>query len=356
MTRRQDDSADLSGPSSSGVRRGATLVALLLAVAYAAMFLVAGTEDIRVAASRMEVGFLFLPLLATTLSYVTMSLSYDGIVRAAGARIGARDMLRITLVANTANYIVPTGGLTGFALRMLFFTKRGIAPGTAVAISFTQTLLTNLMLVVFVVFGMGHLLVAGGIDGSSLVAAAAATGLLGAGFLLLVLMIYSTALRRRVLELAARFTDSVLDRLGRRGSLGDRASRFFVHIEEGMALFAGRPGAMAVPSFWIFLDWLFMMGTLWSGFYATGASVEFSVIAIAFSVSSVAAFLSFVPAGAGILEGALAGTLAGLGVPLAESLLPIFLYRLCYFVLPTIVSFFLAHGAFTGAGFSEDVV
>jgi len=43
---------------------------------------------------------------------------------------------------------------------------------------------------------------------------------------------------------------------------------------------------------------------------------------IAFSVSSVASFITFVPAGAGVLEGALAGTLHGLGVPLGDSLLP----------------------------------
>ena len=115
-----------------------------------------------------------------------------------------------------------------------------------------------------------------------------------------------------------------------------------------MALFAGRPGEMLMPSVWIFFDWLFMMGALWSAFYATGDSVSFSLIAIAFSVSSVASFVTFVPAGAGVLEGALAGTLAGLGVPLGDSLLPIFLYRFCYFIVPTFLAFVLAHGAFTG--------
>ena len=123
--------------------------------------------------------------------------------------------------------------------------------------------------------------------------------------------------------------------------------RFFVHIDEGMALFAGRPREMLMPSFWIFFDWLFMMGALWSAFYATNVEVGFSVIAIAFSVSSVASFVTFVPAGAGVLEGALAGTLVGLGVPLGDSLLPIFVYRFSYFIVPTLVAFVLAHGAFT---------
>lgn len=360
MSRRPDSSTtddERKGmPQRSSLRRGASLVIVLLVVAYAAMSQIAGAEEVRDAWQRMEWHFLTLPLLATLLSYVTLSLSYEGIVRAAGANIGSRDMFRITLVANTANYIFPSGGLTGFALRLVFFTKRGITPGTAVAISFTQTLLTNLMLVLFVVYGMGNLLLTGRIGGASLVAAGIATGLLGVGFGLLLVMIYSTPMRGRVLLFAARASDRLLDWLGRRASLGERAQRFFIHVEEGMSLFAGRPREMLMPSVWIFFDWLFMMGALWLGFYATGVPISFSLVAIAFSVSSVASFVSFVPAGAGVMEGALAGTLAGLGVPLGDSLLPIFLYRFCYFVVPTVISFFLAHGAFTGARRAEDVL
>ncbi|MBI5506413.1 MAG: flippase-like domain-containing protein [Deltaproteobacteria bacterium] len=345
-----------AGSQRASMRRGGAIVALALAAAYTAMFLVAGTEDLHAAWDRMEAHFLVLPLLATFFSYLTMSFSYEGIVRAAGARISSRDMLRITLVANTANYIFPTGGLSGFAFRLVFFTKRGMSAGTAVAISFTQTLLTNLMLVLFVVFGMVNLLLTGGIRGVSLVAAAVATGLLSAGFLLLVLMISIEGVRRRVVETGARLVDRILDRTGYHGRFAARAKHFFIHVEEGMALFAGRPGAMAIPSVWIFLDWLFMMGALWLGFYATGRQVSFSIVTIAFSVSSVAAFLSLVPAGAGVLEGALAGTLAGLGVPLGDSLLPIILYRFCYFIVPTVISFFLAHGAFSGVQPPEEVV
>jgi phosphatidylglycerol lysyltransferase len=113
---------------------------------------------------------------------------------------------------------------------------------------------------------------------------------------------------------------------------------------------------MLMPSVWIFFDWLFMMGALWSAFYATGVDVGFSVVAIAFAVSSVASFVTFVPAGAGVLEGALAGTLAGLGVSLGDSLLPIFLYRVCYFVVPTLVAFLVARGAFTGATPAEEIL
>jgi len=345
-----------SASQARSLRRGVFLVMLLLILAYAAMSQIAGAESLGQAWDRLEWHFLLLPLAATLLSYITMSLSYEGIVRAAGANIGSRDMMRITLVANTANYIFPSGGLTGFALRLVFFTKRGISPGTSVAISFTQTLLTNLMLILFVVYGLVNFLITGRIAGTILLVATITTGLMIAGFGLLLVMIYSSPVRRRVLVFAARAVDAALDRIGRRATLGTRANRFFVHIDEGMALFAGRPGEMLMPSVWIFFDWLFMMGALWLAFYATGTPVSFSLIAIAFSVSSVLSFVTFVPGGAGVLEGALAGTLAALGVPLGDSLLPIFVYRFCYFIVPTLLAFVFAHGAFTGDKSAAEVL
>lgn len=60
------------------------------------------------------------------------------------------------------------------------------------------------------------------------------------------------------------------------------------------------------------------------------------------------------PGGAGVLDGALAASFAGMGVPLHDSLLPIFIYRLSYFLLPAVVSLVLARGAFAGENTAMD--
>jgi hypothetical protein len=44
-------------------------------------------------------------------------------------------MCRITLVANAANYLLSTGGLSGFALRMYLFARRGIPPAAPLTLS-----------------------------------------------------------------------------------------------------------------------------------------------------------------------------------------------------------------------------
>jgi uncharacterized protein (TIRG00374 family) len=337
---------EADGGLRSRLLRGTAGVGLVLVIAYSAMLVVTGRANLLEAASNLDPRLLALPFIATFFSYLTMSLSYEGIVRAAGATLRSRDMLRITFIANTANYVLPSGGLTGFALRLVFFTRRGITAGRAVAISFTQTMLTNLMLVVFVVYGLLNLLASREIAGFSLVAALVMAGGLIVILILCLAMIYRPSVRAPILEFAARLCDRLLELTRQHERFGSRVRRLFAHVGDGMDLVASSPGAMVVPSLWIFLDWLFMIGTLYLGFYATGYPITFSAVTIAFSVSIILAIVSFVPGGAGVLEGALAATFHGLGVPLQDSLLPIFLYRVSYFGFPAVVSLIVLRGAF----------
>ena len=152
------------------LRRGLLLTGIGLILVYAWMLLVADEAGLAKTIARSDPRLLPLPLIATLLSYVTMSLSYEGIARAAGAESSSRDMLRITFVANTANYVLPTGGLSGFALRLVFLSKKGMPGGRAVLVCFTQTLLTNLMLMVFVVYGLVHLILSGRLTGAAIIA------------------------------------------------------------------------------------------------------------------------------------------------------------------------------------------
>src|SRR5205823_374218 len=84
--------------------------------------------------------------LLTLASYAAMSRSYQGIAEAAGLRLGFPTWLRITFVSNTANYLVTSAGLSGFAVRMYLLSQQRIPTGRAVLISLVQTFLTNFTL------------------------------------------------------------------------------------------------------------------------------------------------------------------------------------------------------------------
>jgi len=157
--------------------------------------------------------------------------------------------------------------------------------------------------------------------------------------------------RRRELRAAllSRVADLVLRlfaRFGRRERYEQRTHRFFLHVEEGMQFFAARPRAMIAPLFWIFLDWIFTVAVLYTACRAVGATVSYADAIVAFSVAIVVAVASFVPGGVGVLEVALAGMFASVGVPTEQAVLAIFVFRVAFYIIPVLLALLLARGAF----------
>ncbi len=326
--------------------RGAVFGGIGLLLVYAAMAWMAGAGEMLEALSGVSPLLLLLPLAATLLSYVTMSLSYEGIARAAGSSVKSLDMLRITFVANAVNYLLPTGGLSGFALRTVMLRKKGVNSGKSVLISFTQTLITNFMLLLFILYGMGHLLL-GSEAGDARVTAAVTVVVVLVLFLgAAATMILRRSLRNRFLGFCARAGHWVLRRLGKQEPQGRRLDLLLSHLNEGMEFLAERPAALSRPVAWIFFDWLFTVGILYAAFYSVGYPATYSQVAVGFSVSIVVAVISFVPGGVGVLEATMAATFAGVGIALKDSFLPIVIFRVCFYVIPVALALLLARGAF----------
>jgi glycosyltransferase 2 family protein len=356
----QPPTSERSGSLRRQLRRGMLLTAVGLVAVYAYMVATAGGRNLAQTLGDLEPHRLVLPLLATFLSYVTMSLSYEGIARAAGAVVRTRDMLRITFVANTANYVLPTGGLSGFALRMLMLNKKGITAGRAVLISFTQTLLTNLMLMVFIIYGLIYMMASRRLQPLSIALVSAVVAVLTLFLGVCLAMVYRQSLRTRLFERLRDLSDRLLVRFGYYERYGRRSHRFFFHIDEGLRFFAAQPRAMLMPLLWIFLDWMFTIGVLYASLYSIGSNVKFGQVVVAFSVGIVFAVLSFVPGGVGVLEVALKQMFESGGVPENESVLAILIFRVSFYVIPVLLSMVLARGAFAeaeeGSSATEDLL
>lgn len=323
------------------------VLGVLLVAVYTYAVMTAGGRDLADVLKTLDPFLLSLPLFATLLSYITMSLSYEGIARAAGSDIRQLDMLRITFVANTANYVLPTGGLSGFALRMMMLQKKGVTAGRAVLISFTQTLLTNVMLVVFILYGLLHMIATGNLDAGS-VAAVTVVSVVLFGFLgSCLLMVYRQSVRDQILGRILDLVELILRRLGYFEHYKVRLHRFFLHIDEGMEFFADRPRAMIGPLAWIFLDWVFTIAVLYAAFYSVGANVSYSDVVIAFSVAIVVAVVSFVPGGVGVLDGTLFAMFARTGIPDEQSVLALMIFRVSFYVIPVLLSLAVARSAFS---------
>src|SRR5690606_1018010 len=160
----------------------------------------------------------------------------------------------------TANYLLATGGLSGFALRMYLFARRGIPAGSAVLISLVQTLLTNLVLLAFVAWGFALLLLSHNLVGRDLWAAGALLASFGVAIVATCVALVRRTWRRGLFYSVTRLIDRLLEHLvphrkPRRSAL----IRFQHNLNVGFDFLLRRPHDMVGPTVYIVLDWVFTL-------------------------------------------------------------------------------------------------
>ena len=303
----------------------------------------ANLEQLRETARGVEPVLVLLPILATVGSYLTMARSYQGIAAAAGYQLPFVDMLRITLVANTANYLLAAGGLSGFALRMYLFLRRGIPAGSAVLVSLVQTLLTNLILLAFVIGGFVLLLLSHSLVGRDLVVASTLLLAFGLLVVLAAVLIFRSSLRRRALLAATDIVYRGLRRfLPHRKPRRLKLLRFQRNLNAGLDFLLERPHEMLAPTLYIVLDWIFTLLVLHTAFVAIGHPVNAGYVVAGFAIGMFFSIVSLVPGGLGILEGSMTAVFTSLDVPLERAVVAILIFRVTYYGLPLLASVLLA--------------
>lgn len=286
---------------------------------------------------------LLLPALATVGSYLTMAWSYQGIARVAGYPMPFAEMCRITLVANTANYLLSTGGLSGFALRMYLFARRGIPAGSAVLISLVQTLLTNLVLLAFVAWGFVLLLLSHNLVGRELWAAGALLAVFSAIVVAMCVALVRRKWRRGLFYSITRLVDRVLERVvphrkPRRSTL----IRFQHNLNVGFDFLLQRPHDMLGPTIYIVLDWIFTLLVLSTAFVAIGTPIAMSHVIAGFAIGMFFSIASLVPGGLGVMDGSMAAVFVTLGVQFEQAVVAILIFRAAYYGLPILATLLLA--------------
>jgi hypothetical protein len=335
------DTASAPPPSFSLTSRS-HLVSWALVLGLTALVLLFVFSDMRAlweAATAMDPWLLAIPFGCAILSFLIMALSYQGIARAAGSEVPFWDMLKITFVANTVNYLVTTGGLSGFAVRMYFFIRLSIPSGTAVTISLVQTFLTNLILLLFVVFGFVYLLQTHELHGFVLGATAALLVVFVIAAMLAIFLLVHRELRRRTLFLLAESTHWILHRFLPRHKPGRvRIWRFQRNLNHGIEFLLSRKRRMILPTLWIVLDWFVTLFILYGAFIAVGYPIPMSFVIVGFAVGVVLSLVSFVPGGLGVMEGSMAAIFARLSVPFETAVVAVLIFRIAYYLFPLLIS------------------
>jgi hypothetical protein len=336
----------LAAPSRLSARTHLLSWAFVLGiVAMALLFVFSDARKLWEIASTIDVWRLSIPLGCAMASYVVMALSYQGIARAAGSEVPFWEMLKITFVANTVNYVVSTGGLSGFAVRLYFFIRLKIPSGTAVIISLVQTFVTNLILLMFVVLGFAYLLTAHTLHGYALGTTAVLLFFFVLAAVLAIVLLLHRGLRRRTLFVMAEAVHWFMHRFLPRHKPGRaRIWRFQRNLNRGIDFMLARKRHMVIPTLWIVVDWIATLLILWGAFVAVHYPIPMSFVVVGFAVGIILSLVSFVPGGLGVMEGSMAAIFASLSVPFETAVVAVLIFRIAYYVLPMIISVFFFRG------------
>jgi uncharacterized protein (TIRG00374 family) len=309
------------------------------------LFVFADTRKLWQTAAEIDVALLLIPFACALASYIAMALSYQGIAAAAGADVPFWEMLKITFVANTVNYIVSTGGLSGFAVRLYFFIRLSIASGTAATISLVQTFITNVILLFFVVVGFAYLLTAHTLHGYALATTSTLLFFFILASALAMLLLFHRTLRRRTLFVMAEAVHWVLHRFAPRHKPGRvRIWRFQRNLNRSIDFLLERKQRMVVPTAWIVVDWIFTLLILYAAFRSVRYPIPLSFVVVGFAVGIILSLVSFVPGGLGVMEGSMAAIFASLSVPFETAVVAVLIFRVAFYVMPMIVSVFFFRG------------
>jgi uncharacterized protein (TIRG00374 family) len=175
------------------------------------------------------------------------------------------------------------------------------------------------------------------------------------GFTIVVLassvILVRAALRRRILGWITELVHHGLERLTpQRRPHRFRLLRFQRNVSAGVEFLLQRPADMVAPTAYIVLDWVFTLLTLHTAFVAIGYPIPPSYVIAGFAIGMFFSVVSLVPAGLGILEGSMAAVFASLGVPLEQSVIAILIFRVAYYVLPTLTSLALVRPTLYSSG------
>jgi uncharacterized protein (TIRG00374 family) len=345
--REREESAEYLPVSAESVRSSNWVrVAFVLGLAaFGAIFLFADASELWAVLSRANPWMLSLPLLCMVASYLTMARSYQGIAAAAGYPLPLVDMLKITFVANSMNYLVATGGLSGFAVRMYFFTRLGMPSQTAVIVSLAQTFLTNITLLAFVLVGFGYVFASHTLQGSALVATTILLTLAIVGAAFAGLLLLHPRLRRRTLFWLAESLYWMMHRLlPHRKPARTHIWRYQFNLNRGITFLLSRKEAMMAPLFYITVDWFLTILILYTSFLTVRYWIDFAEVIVGFAVGIVLSLVSLVPGGLGIMEGSMAAVFTGLSVPFETAVVAVLIFRVAYYMMPMITSVFFFRG------------
>lgn len=295
-------------------------------------------------AERIHWRFVAASLGASILSYLMVGLALWEVLRLLGHRLSFAEVFGIGFVSNTANYFVSSAGISGFALKAHLLHKRGVPYGTTVTASVVSSAILYFVLAAIIFQGLVYMVLK--VQGANIQVMESAVGLV-------VLLVTALAMLKLFFdrEIRDRLSRSVF-RLVNHGAYLFSAKeipqedfdRFQEQLENGLSFIRTEKGRLTRAIAYTCLDWGFCMLTLYYGFKAVNEVVPVGKLSTGFAVGQAATLIPLLPGGLGAMEAGMSAVYQRFGIPWESAVVASLIYRIAYYIVPGLMSFFLLWG------------
>ncbi|HEX4047545.1 MAG TPA: flippase-like domain-containing protein [Elusimicrobiota bacterium] len=301
-------------------------------------------DDVRRVGESVSWAWAFAALGCAFASYAMAGMALSETLSVLGHDVGGPSVLGIALVSTTANYVVSAGGVTGFALKAHLLHKRHVPIATTITASAVTSAI--LYAVLALILGQGFvslLLHASGARVAILESAFGLVLLLALSGLIL-LAFFNRSVRGRLSRRLFRWTNRAAYSLSSREIPREDFAQFEMQLTQGLARIRAGKGRLTMTVLYTCLDWGFAMISLWLCFRAVGVLLPLGHLSAAFTTGQAATLIPILPGGLGAAEGSIAALMGGLGVDVGRALVAAMLFRLAYYVAPSLLAVLVLWG------------
>jgi uncharacterized protein (TIRG00374 family) len=301
-------------------------------------------EAVRAAAAEMSWGWAFAALVCALASHAMGGLALSAVLTLLGHPLGAPTVLGISLVSTTANYVISTGGVSGFALKAHLLHKRLVPIATTIVASALTSVILYAVLAAILTQGIATL--AFKLQGSRV---GLVEGFVGLGVLIvaaggLIVLFLNGKLRNKATRRVFHWSNQAAFRLSSRQIPPENFLAFEKQMSQGLARIRHEQGRLTLAVLFTCLDWGFAMISLWMCFKAVGDPLPLGPLSAIFAVSQGATLIPVLPGGLGAAEGSTAAVLVALGYDGGRAVVAALLYRAAYYLVPSLLSILVLWG------------
>jgi uncharacterized protein (TIRG00374 family) len=272
----------------------------------------------------------------TVISYFSFSSAFVATNRLFQINVDRWKLFEVGYISIAVDNILALSGAAGLSIRIILLRPYGVKTSRIIAASIYQSYFDTLVLLVLLLVGLVYLGVGGSVKGGASAGTLFSAGIMGLFLILATLSIFIRKVRSPILGALNRITKFVAHR-----DIMGYLNTFSNSLSFGGRAARNRPLLVLTILGLIAGYWGLMLVVMWFCFYAFGQTMRPDILITGFTIGITAGNLSMVPGGFGVQEASMAGIYALMGIPLTTAILSVILFRVCYDIIPYIVSWTL---------------